>query len=53
MLWCALLLFVREDMGLIVALFGVLLLAQRRGKLRLGLGMIGVGRTDATASPPR
>jgi uncharacterized membrane protein len=42
-LWCALLLFVREDMGLIVALFGVLLLAQRRDKLRFGLGMIGVG----------
>jgi uncharacterized membrane protein len=42
-LWCALLLFVREDMGLIVALFGILVLAQRRGRHRLALGMIGVG----------
>jgi uncharacterized membrane protein len=30
LLWCGLLLLVREDMGLLVALFGVLRLAQRR-----------------------
>jgi uncharacterized membrane protein len=42
-LWCALLLFVREDMGLMVALFGVLVLAQRRGRGRLGACLIGVG----------
>ena len=34
-LWCALLLLVREDMGLIVALIGVLVLAQRRGRGRV------------------
>ncbi|HJQ43535.1 MAG TPA: DUF2079 domain-containing protein [Jatrophihabitantaceae bacterium] len=42
-LWCALLLLVREDMGLIVALIGALLIAQRRGQHRLGIGMIAVG----------
>jgi uncharacterized membrane protein len=42
-LWCALLLLVREDMGLIVALIGVLVIAQRRGAHRLAIGMIVVG----------
>ena len=41
--WCGLLLLVREDMGLIVALLGALVLAQRRGQRRLGIGMIAVG----------
>jgi uncharacterized membrane protein len=43
MIWCGLLLLVREDMGLLVALIGVLVLAQRRGKGRLAVGMIAVG----------
>lgn len=42
-LWCALLLLVREDMGLLVALVGVLVLAQRRGQRRLGAGLIATG----------
>jgi hypothetical protein len=43
LIWCVLLLFVREDMGLLVALVGVLVLLQRRGRLRLGLGLIALG----------
>ena len=43
MIWGALLLFVREDMGLLVALLGVFVLVQRRGARRLGLGMIAIG----------
>jgi uncharacterized membrane protein len=42
-IWCALLLLVREDMGVLVALLGVLLLAQRRGRRRFAFAMIGVG----------
>jgi hypothetical protein len=42
-LWCALLLLVREDMGLLVALMGVIVLAQRRGQRRLASGMIVIG----------
>ena len=42
-LWCALLLFVREDMGILVALIGALVLAQRRGARRLGFAMIATG----------
>jgi uncharacterized membrane protein len=43
LLWCGLLLLVREDMGLLVALMGVLVLARRQGQRRLGFGMIGTG----------
>jgi uncharacterized membrane protein len=44
LLWCGLLLLVREDMGLIVALIGVLVLAQRRGGRRWPVAaMIAVG----------
>lgn len=39
-LWCALLLLVREDMGIVVALVGVLRLLQRRPNRRLILGLI-------------
>jgi uncharacterized membrane protein len=42
-IWCALLLLVREDMGLIVALIGGLVLAQRRGKLKLAASLVGAG----------
>ncbi len=42
-IWCALLLLVREDMGLIVALVGVLVAAQRRGKIVLAAALAGVG----------
>jgi hypothetical protein len=42
-LWCALLLLVREDMGLIVALIGGLVLAQRRGRLALAASLVGAG----------
>jgi uncharacterized membrane protein len=43
LLWCGLLLLVREDMGLLVVIFGLLVLAQRRGRLRPVLGMIAAG----------
>ena len=42
-LWCALLVLVREDMGLLVALMGLLVLAQRRAARRLGYGMVVAG----------
>lgn len=42
-LWCAILLLVREDMGMIVALVGAIVIGQRRGKARLGFAMIGAG----------
>jgi uncharacterized membrane protein len=42
-LWCGLLLLVREDMGLVLALIGVLVIAQRRGAARLAIAMIGLG----------
>ena len=43
LLWCGLLLLVREDMGLLVALFGVLRLAQRRRPRWPVVAMIGAG----------
>jgi len=43
LIWCGLLLFVREDMGLLVSLIGLLVLLQRRGRGRLALGMIVAG----------
>ena len=43
LLWCGLLLLVREDMGLIVTLFGALVLAQRRGRRWSAAGMIAIG----------
>jgi uncharacterized membrane protein len=43
LLWCGLLLLTREDMGLIVALIGGLVLAQGRGKRWTAAVMIGVG----------
>lgn len=42
-LWCALLLLVREDMGILVALIGLLRLMQHRPNPRLLLGLIGGG----------
>ena len=43
MIWCGLLLLVREDMGLLVALIGAIVIGQRRGRARLGIAMIAVG----------
>jgi uncharacterized membrane protein len=43
LLWCALLLLVREDLGIIVALIGVLRLMQRRPNPRLVIALIGSG----------
>ncbi|MDP9118585.1 MAG: DUF2079 domain-containing protein [Actinomycetota bacterium] len=43
LLWCGLLLLVREDMGLIVTLIGVLVMAQRHGKVRQAFALIAVG----------
>lgn len=43
LIWTGLLLFVREDMGILVALIGALVLAQKRGARRLGFGMIATG----------
>jgi uncharacterized membrane protein len=43
LLWCALLLLVREDMGILVAILGVLRLLQRRPNRRLVLALIGGG----------
>jgi uncharacterized membrane protein len=43
LVWCALLLLVREDMGIIVAVLAVLMLAQRRGWRRpAGLFVVGI-----------
>jgi uncharacterized membrane protein len=52
LLWCGLLLLVREDMGLLVALFGVLVLAQRRGRFRqvVGMGVVGLSIYALTTS---
>jgi uncharacterized membrane protein len=52
LLWCALLLLVREDMGLLVALFGVLRLLQRRGNRRVVVALVlsGVGTYLLTTS---
>jgi uncharacterized membrane protein len=42
-LWCALLLLVREDMGVLVALLGVLRMMQRRPNPRLVIGLVAGG----------
>ena len=42
-MWCAILLLVREDMGMLIALIGAIVIGQRRGQARLGLAMIGTG----------
>ncbi|HEV7193143.1 MAG TPA: DUF2079 domain-containing protein [Jatrophihabitantaceae bacterium] len=43
LLWCGLLLLVREDMGMLVAIVGALIIAQRRGKARIGIAMVATG----------